>query len=215
MSDDSGDIGRRGFFEQFLREIVRPVAEFRDALRGESAPEAAPVEGARAPGDRWLRPPSVRGEWAFLATCERSGECVQACPANAIRPFPADAGRLARTPYIVAAEQPCVICTSLACMAACPSGALTPQPMTALGMGVARVRWDVCLRSEGHDCQLCAGSCPLHDLGMRVVDIALDGTVHVDEALCVGCGCCERACPTEPRAIAVVATRLLAQEERA
>jgi len=202
--DDPTGVGRRDFFGQLLRELVRPIAEFRDAL-SETPPEETlpPNPEPPSPTTSWLRPPSVVNEWLFLATCERSGACVRACPANAIRRF--EDG----TPYISPAEQPCVICTDLACLSACPSGALRPVPPTALGMGIARVDDALCLRSQEVDCRSCVESCPLLDWGIRVLDVRLDGRILVDEATCVGCGCCERACPTEPRAMVVVPSREL------
>lgn len=205
--DDPTGVGRRDFFGQLFRELARPVAEFRSAVSGDSTAETAPAseEPSPTPQTTRLRPPSVANEWLFLATCERSGECARVCPANAIRRF--EDG----TPYIAPAEQPCVICNDLACLSACPSGALKPVAATALGMGIARVDKGLCLRSHDVDCRACIEGCPLMDVGFRVLDVTLDGGIVVDEATCVGCGCCERACPTEPRAIAVVPTRELAQ----
>jgi ferredoxin-type protein NapG len=203
--DNPTGVGRRDFIGQLFRELVRPVAEFRNAVNGVPAVETVPTRSEPEPtaATTWLRPPSVVNEWLFLATCERSGECVRVCPANAIRRF--EDG----TPYIAPAEQPCVVCNDLACLSACPSGALKRVPATALGMGTVRVDETVCLRSQDVDCRSCIEGCPLTDLGIRVLDVTLNGRVLVDESACVGCGCCERACPTEPRAITVVPSREL------
>lgn len=197
MPKNSEEVGRRDFIGQLFRELARPLVEFRKAVRGVPAEEPVPSEATPT----WLRPPSVTNEWLFLATCERSGECVRACPANAIRRF--EDG----TPYISPAEQPCVICNDLACLKACPSGALKPVPPTALDMGVARVNEALCLRAHGVDCRACIEGCPLSDVGIRVLEVRLDGRIWVDEMACVGCGCCVRACPTEPRAMTVVPSR--------
>ena len=201
--DESEDVGRRDFFGQLLREIARPVVEFREAVRGASLPETDAMD--LFAGQVFLRPPSVRDDDLFRATCEGSAECVRACPANAIFLNPDDG-----YPAIDPANQPCVICNELACMSACPTGALTPRPAEALGMGIAQVDHDLCLREQGVECRLCIESCPLHERGHVVLDLTLDGRVHVYEEVCVGCGCCVRACPTEPRAMAVLPTRLLA-----
>ncbi|MDA1192029.1 MAG: 4Fe-4S binding protein [Candidatus Poribacteria bacterium] len=192
--EDTRDVGRRDFFGQLFRELARPIAEFREGMR-EDEPEADEQP--------WLRPPSVSDEVLFLDTCDRSGECVTACPANAIQK--SDDG----TPIIDPTYTPCVVCRDLACMSACPSGALTPKPATELGIGVAKVDHDVCVRSQGEECTLCVQSCPVQQMGSRVIEVTLRDRIHVYEEACVGCGCCVRACPTEPKAMRVLPTRLL------
>ena len=107
-SSKSDDSPRRDFFRQLALELARPVVEFK---RGYEEGRPAP------PSDRWLRPPSVEDDDAFLRTCDRSGECVSACPADAVFAHPKDG-----SPYIDPEAQPCVVCVDLACMSACPSG---------------------------------------------------------------------------------------------
>jgi ferredoxin-type protein NapG len=197
--DDDSGVDRRDFFGQLLREIARPVAEFREAVKDPPA-ESGPPE----PLEKRLRPPGALHETLFTDVCDRSGECVEACPANAILSG-ADG-----TPYVDPHHQPCVVCVGLDCMSACASGALMPRAADALGMGLARVDSTACLRSTGEDCTRCIQVCPLHELGHTVLDLTLDGSLHVYEDACVGCGCCVRACPTQPKAINVEPARLLA-----
>jgi ferredoxin-type protein NapG len=194
--DNESNVGRRDFFGQLLREIARPVAEFREAVKEQ------PPTIDEEPETR-LRPPGALHETLFVEVCDHSGECVQACPANAILSG-ADG-----TPYVDPLHQPCVVCVGLDCMSACPSGALTPRAADSLGMGIARVDTEACLRSTGEDCTRCIQVCPLHELGTTVLDLTLDGSLHVYEDACVGCGCCTRACPTQPKAILVEPTRAL------
>jgi ferredoxin-type protein NapG len=194
--DDESDVGRRDFFGQLLREVARPVAEFREAVKDR------PPEPSELPETR-LRPPGALHETLFVNTCDHTGECVQACPANAIL---ADADG---TPYVDPERQPCVVCVGLDCMAACPTGALMSRPADALGMGLARVDAATCLRSTGEECTRCIQVCPLHESDVTVLDLTLDGSLHIYEDLCVGCGCCARACPTQPKAIIVEPTRAL------
>ena len=191
--DDEPDVGRRDFFGQLLREVARPVAEFREAVK-EQPPDLPETR---------LRPPGALHETLFVNTCDQTGECIQACPANAILSG-ADG-----TPYIDPEHQPCVVCVGLDCMAACPSGALMSRSADALGMGLARVDTATCLRSTGEECTRCIQVCPLHETGVNVLDLTLDGSLHVYEDVCVGCGCCVRACPTQPKAIIVEPTRTL------
>lgn len=197
--DEDPDVDRRGFFGALLRELARPIAEFQAGLRS-SAPETA---------TSLLRPPGALPEPIFLDRCEQTGECVRACPANAIF-FDPETGY----PAIDPVHQPCVVCSDLACMSACPTGALQPRPATELGMGLARVNAARCVRSDGVECRLCVQSCPLHELGVPVLEITLEGRVVVDESACVGCGVCVRACPTEPKAIQILPTRILPTAEK-
>ena len=76
-------------------------------------------------------------------------------------------------------------------------------------MGIARVDAARCVRSEGVECQLCVQSCPLHERGITVLEITLEGRIHVEGTAGVGCGVCVRACPTQPKAIQVIPTRVL------
>ncbi len=203
--DDEGTVGRRGFLGELAREIIRPAIESWEALRGEIAEDDVPAVAAFGVNtSSWLRPPSVASDQAFLNTCERSGDCIRVCPANAIKRLADDGTPAAGTPYIDPEESPCVVCTELACMAACPSGALQPREAADLGMGLARVDHDTCVRSFGDDCQRCVDGCPLHDVGHTVLEITMQGPIHVHEDQCVGCGCCQRLCPTSPRAIRVM-----------
>ena len=192
--DDDTGAGRRDFFSQLVRELARPVVEFREAVK-DPPPELPETR---------LRPPGALHEALFTSVCDRSGDCVEACPANAILAG-ADG-----TPYVDPHHQPCVVCVGLDCMSVCASGALTPRPADALGMGIARVDTATCLRSTGEDCTRCIQVCPLHELGHTVLDLTLDGSLHVYDDACVGCGCCVRACPTQPKAINVEPTRTLA-----
>jgi ferredoxin-type protein NapG len=65
-------------------------------------------------------------------------------------------------------------------------------------MGTAVVDEARCLVWQGQRCDACVECCPMPGA------LTLDGNrLTVDGGKCVGCGLCERSCPTEPAAIRV------------
>ncbi|MDP6620508.1 MAG: 4Fe-4S dicluster domain-containing protein, partial [Nitrospinota bacterium] len=165
-----------------------------------------PPGDALAPG-RLMRPPGAIPEPDFLSTCHQCGTCIEACPADAIR-FAKDGEDLpVKTPVIVAAESPCVVCESLACMSKCPSGALLSVPRESIEMGLAQVDIGTCLAWNGDDeeCRVCFDMCPFKGTAITFHESAaggLNGPVVHDEA-CTGCGVCEYYCPEGRIAITV------------
>jgi ferredoxin-type protein NapG len=153
-----------------------------------------------APGP--LRPPGAVAEEALVEICARCGACVAACPADAIFALGVEHGAAAGTPAVDARRQPCVLCVGLQCTHACPSGALHPLDGNAqVAMGTAVVDERRCLTWLGQACDACLAACPIPG----AIVAGPDGRVRIAAELCVGCGLCERACPTEPTSIHVVA----------
>ncbi len=130
---------------------------------------------------------------------------MRACPAQCITIRPDTAGSM---PYIAPRVSPCVVCEDLSCMKACPTGALLlVEEPSHINMGLAVVDHDRCLRSppdndqsEPQDCRLCVKDCPMGEEAIKIND---DSQVAVLPG-CVGCGVCERVCPTEPASIQVI-----------
>ena len=132
-SDDGMPHDRRTFFREAFSKLVEPVAEYLDTQIGTHLP------GEKA----LLRPPGALPEAAFLETCLRCGNCVDSCPADAIKPLQSDQPNLAETPYINPEDQPCVVCDSLECMQVCPSGALQKLSIHEIQIGLAEVNYDI------------------------------------------------------------------------
>jgi ferredoxin-type protein NapG len=190
--------GRRAIFRYGLRRLMKPVAEYIeqrfDRLDAEFDIDL-PVER------EVLRPPGALPEGEFLDRCYRCGNCVDVCPARAIKVATGENIECVGTPYIEPSLAACVVCDELACMKACPSGALTAvEDPKAIRMGVARVDASLCVRSRGEDCRVCVERCPF---GSEAIDISDGGEVFVEAEGCVGCGTCEFYCPTGPKAICV------------
>lgn len=187
-------VGRRGFFRNGLRELLRPVVESLDEKLTQIN-QVVPIKESPYPTS-FLRPPGALPEPQFLAACSRCGNCVRSCPAEAIRIVPDVASG---APFIDANVSPCVVCTTLECMTVCPTGALVPTPMKFIDMGTAKWNPNTCLRPRGEDCQICVDECPIGEVAIRLDET---GAVRVQDG-CVGCGVCQNRCPTKPKSIVV------------
>ena len=200
-------VNRRTFFHQVLfrglDRIERAVSKTVSTVIG--------VDPHHVPEKQFLRPPGALEESLFGETCSRCGDCIRACPAQCIVLDPTLAEGL---PHIVARQSPCVLCDGLNCMKTCPTGALRlVETVSEIAMGFAHVDHARCLRgsvdtttankNDDRDlmstCRVCIDECPLKD---KAIEIGTDDRVHVLPG-CVGCGVCERVCPTEPASIVV------------
>jgi len=171
---------------------------------GEATPAAQAPSGAvsrpgASPLEYWLRPPGALDEPFFPQTCSRSGACVAACPAKCIIIDPTGQ-RGNGAPFIDANANSCVVCKDLACMYACPSGALVQTPLAKIDMGTAVWNEPTCVRTSLYECRICVDICPV---GSVAIDIR-DGKVWINPHGCIGCGLCQRDCPTAPKSITVM-----------
>jgi ferredoxin-type protein NapG len=192
--------------ERFTQsDISLPVAgSAHDQPHTRSAGNAA-VEAKPAPSMRFLRPPGAVPPGEFESLCNRCGKCVEVCPAHAIimDSYALETGGL---PAVVPATQPCVVCSSLACMSSCPTGALRVVEAPNIKMGTARVDRMLCRRESGEDCRSCVEACPIDggNGGEAAIFIHQEtGRIRVRKNVCIGCGLCENRCPTNPQAIFV------------
>lgn len=216
--DDQGPSSRRAFFRLGLAKLIDQAAELAKPLgeaakhfssamgQADSANPSTPADSSQA---LWLRPPGAISEKDFLTKCTRCGDCVRACPASAIKVQDGYAGS---APFIDPDTQACVMCDSLACMPACPTGALLPTARFDIDMGTAVWRDEQCLLTEGQDCQKCVDICPMGTAAIERVGMIESpegkkhgGEIQVHPLACTGCGLCQNACPTTPKAVWVIA----------
>ncbi len=196
---------RRGFFREILRLGVDKVEKTAQNVEKKitAAVEAAqtiPQNDVFDPKNeiRYLRPPGTIGQSELERTCCQSGNCVKACPADAIKLDP-DKKIAGGFPYIIASESPCVVCDDLACTHVCPSGAISPlQDKHEIAMGYVQFDEEYCLRSDNDDCSLCVDLCPI---GEDAIEIDTEDNLIRLNGDCVGCGICEKSCPTSPKSI--------------
>lgn len=184
---DKSDFSRR---ELFRGRIFQPLRDA--ATRG--------MQRRTVSGDIALailqRPPGAVAEGQFLQSCTRCGDCIKACPPQAIRTAPEAAGpRRAGTPMIDAMRQACVMCSDTPCITACEPGVLRLE--VPLKMAEASINQMACLPWQGQPCTLCVDHCPVS--GAITTDEA--GRPTIDPNRCTGCGVCVQVCPAPQPAV--------------
>jgi MauM/NapG family ferredoxin protein len=159
---------------------------------------------------RMIRPPGARLEKEFLSRCIACGECMKACPTNAINASQLSDG-LSRfnTPKIVprigGCEEKCHLCGYV-----CPTGAIRQLPYEEkrfAKIGTAVVDRHRCLAWEQNkECLVCDEVCPYNAITAMIVQTTTGKfkVPVVDEDLCIGCGMCEQYCPIFDEAAIVV-----------
>ena len=177
---------------------------------------------------RVIRPPGAVEERAFLERCIRCAECMKVCPNNALHPAFFEAGIEGLwTPILISrigyCEPSCVLCGQV-----CPTGAIQKiTEREKLGQGVPPIKIGTAFYDHGRclpwsmqtPCIVCEEFCPTSpkaiwveevDAEVRSAEPGPNGeqppmkTVHlqrphVDPALCIGCGACEKVCPVQDR----------------
>jgi ferredoxin-type protein NapG len=190
MSEERG-ISRRDLLRGRVGRAGAPAPAGADERAGGGP--GAPGRGAQVAH----RPPGAVDEVAFLAGCTRCGDCIEACPVDAIRIAPAPYGPAAGTPVIEPMEAPCVMCDDLPCITSCEPNVLTRDAPVA--MGLASIRRSYCIAWEGTLCTVCSERCPVEG-AIRVER----GRPTVVDDRCTGCGVCQHVCPAPYNAVLVL-----------
>ena len=165
-----------------------------------------------------IRPPGALAERDFLAACARCGLCVRDCPYDILKLSELGGDVATGTPYFVARQGACEMCTDIPCVPACPTGALDHEltDITKARMGLAvLIDQETCIAFQGLRCEVCFNACPLRGKAItidyrpntRTGKHAVFPPVVASE-YCTGCGLCERVCILEEAAIKVMPIRL-------
>ncbi|MDR2075904.1 MAG: 4Fe-4S binding protein, partial [Desulfovibrio sp.] len=156
-----------------------------------------------------IRPPGSLPEADFLARCIRCGQCMKACPTNALQPAWLGAGPGGMfSPLLTPRRGPCEP-ECRACGELCPTRAILPLPPEEkcwAKVGTAVVDPGRCLAwAEGRRCVVCEEVCPY-----GAVATLQDSRARFDLPVpvvrpkrCFGCGYCEYYCPVRVPAITV------------
>ncbi len=178
----------------------------------------------KAYNEKVIRPPGSVEEREFLERCIRCAECMKVCPNNALHPAFFEAGIEGLwTPILIPrigyCEHSCVLCGQV-----CPTGAIQKIDEKAkLGIGQKPISIGTAMYDHGRclpwamatPCIVCEEFCPTSPKAIWVEEVVIpkrdsraaeDGgspkmlevkvqRPHVDPALCIGCGACEKVCP--------------------
>jgi polyferredoxin len=173
-----------------------------------------------------LRPPGALPESEFLDRCVRCGECMKVCPNNALHPALLQGGVEGLwTPVVIPrigyCEQLCVLCGDV-----CPTGAIAKfRQAERVGAEQPPIKIGTAFYNRGRclpwamqiPCIVCEEFCPTSPKAIWVEQVEAPvrerehgeggappkmSTVqlqrpHVDPALCIGCGACEKVCPVQ------------------
>ena len=171
----------------------------REFLRGDFMRSEPKDKAKVATSIALLRPPGAIEESEFLAACTRCGDCVSACPKNAIQLASPRMREAAGTPIINAFDAPCWMCADKPCVPACSTDAL--QDVLGFNMGLAQLQTFHCLAYNQSFCSTCEERCPANAITLT------DGKPKIVADLCTGCGVCHHVCPAPYNAIMILPNR--------
>ena len=147
-----------------------------------------------------LRPPGALPEYQFKTVCARCGNCIKACPTNIIQSsFDLNDPVGILTPKLNFSQSYCLPDCSL-CGNVCPSGAITTftiEQKKQLFIGTAQIDMNKCLLTDNKECDRCKFYCEYDAIEIKNSDSDFSDYPQVITDLCVGCGACKIACPTE------------------
>lgn len=182
-------LSRKDFFKRFLVEMGSFFDEgFGDELKAieESFPEL-------------IRPPGALPEQQFLEKCIKCGNCIKACPYNALLPVYQANEFDKNTPALRLGTAFCHFCPDFPCVAACPTGALAKKPTSRLHkIGRAEAIPRLCLRPQNISCEACKTICDR--LSKAIAYDSENSPPAICSKACTGCGACLTVCPVAPAA---------------
>ncbi|GAB4222702.1 MAG: 4Fe-4S binding protein [Spirochaetales bacterium] len=151
-------------------------------------------------------PPGSLGTERFTSLCISCHLCVSHCPTGVLSPSLFEYGARGLFQPVMDYERGFCEYECTRCGEVCPTGAILPLSVgekKTVQIGRVLFEQERCVVvTRGTICGACAEVCPTHAVGMVPYRDGLD-IPSTDNALCVGCGSCEHACPVPQKAIYV------------
>lgn len=151
-------------------------------------------------------PPGSLGIERFTSLCISCHLCVSHCPTGVLSPSLFEYGMKGLFQPVMDYKRGFCEYECTQCGEVCPTGAILPLTVEAKKtVQIGRVKFEeerCVVVTQGTICGACAEVCPTHAVGMIPYRNGTD-IPAIDNALCVGCGSCEHACPVPRKAIFV------------
>ncbi|MCX7787840.1 MAG: 4Fe-4S binding protein [Spirochaetes bacterium] len=151
-------------------------------------------------------PPGSQGIHRFTSLCISCHLCVSHCPTGVLSPSLWEYGMKGLFQPVMDYQRGFCEYECTRCGEVCPTGAILPlsvEEKKTIQIGRVKFEQDRCVVvTQGTICGACAEVCPTHAVGMIPYRNNLD-LPATDNALCIGCGSCEHACPVPQKAIFV------------
>ncbi len=142
----------------------------------------------------------------YARFCTACGLCVSRCPTGVLRHLNPGIGKLPGSfgggqPFLDYSRAYCTY-DCVACSRVCPTGSLlrlTPEAKRTTALGESRFERSRCIViTNGTSCGACAEHCPTGAVTMRMLEQGKPTEPFLENDLCVGCGACEKVCPSLP-----------------
>lgn len=201
------DMIRPPLFEISRRKLLLNSVTIGTALTGLSIPARSTVRPALSKFSPLpISPPGSISIAHFNETCTACHLCVSVCETQALKPAWMEYGWKGVLQPVMDFNHGNCHYECNACGQVCPTGAilpLKPEEKKRVQIGTARLFEEKCVVVKNDStCGLCAKACPTHAIQMIEEFDVFYPTLNTTP--CIGCGACQFACPTDPKAIMVV-----------
>lgn len=154
-------------------------------------------DNGRSENYDFFAPTGAADNASFLLLCNKSYNCVTACPYEAIRVKRTEENSpFYGYPVIEPRTKPCYFCVDFPCIKACDSGALKEINIRRQTRK-AFIDTNRCFAYNEFVCQTCFINCP--ETG--AIFFNEENQPIINSELCTGCGICVHACLKEEPAI--------------
>ena len=150
-------------------------------------------------------PPGAKSLRNFYSSCTGCNLCLTVCPTQVLKSGSSQNGNAGiNKPYLDFNEAYCSYECN-ACLSVCPTGALSYSGLLRkqlIKIGESKIDETSCIPFiHKRICGSCAEHCPTGAIQMVLVDNVLAPKVDIN--FCIGCGICQKVCPTSPKSIKV------------